>query len=883
MKGIFSYIKRDLSAFLALFLIVTAGTAAFTAPRLWADSVRQAGTDFFAARNAADAEVSSSLYFKQEDVDSIRRFPGVGGAEGFFRMPAVLETSTVVRAVELVSLTETLETAELISGRLPAAADECAVGSAVAELAGVGIGQTVLVGPREEDAAPLQTDTLKIVGVVRHPDFLKQTDADFVLVSPALLGSDPDGGPYSHLWVRMDKDREALLFTASYGEAREKLEEALAGYSASFTSNRIRSLENEYLKEESSSLGVIEQQLQQLSRKETEIAEKKAVLETLVQGLKDRAEDARTALEDARAEWESEKAGFDGIGKDLEDARSRVEQLQSIDNIVRGELAQAEALLNTSLLKNVLPTFRQCAEGVLSAFLKADLTHPSEMETAVEKAMNQWDTAWDGFRSGLSEDDVRTIEHSTGRSLVSIGLQISNQLRDYGGTLQLAGSQNPGLQEEIRTVVNERGSGALSNAILARITQLRNEIAEMEQSYQEKALLLSEKETALQDKQTEYETAQQKLDDAELESRTQLNGEEMSLIASRLMLEAEKEETEKQLAEKKALLEEKKSAVWTQAAPRSGSMLEDLAVNVRLADKTALWSGVLAALLIVSFLYCLISRQIRDSAAEAAHPLIRRRGMTDFSLKTAAAALVFLLPSAAAGTLLGRQIAARLTEGSLETYSLTAAPAAAFAETVRLPLAVTLLLLVLGALLALAAASGKNAALLHAPALFLLAAGSCFVFGAVLWLGWGLFRRRTELGEVLPVFLKSAPGVLILLTLCVLLFACILLPALERFRADQSRELLYLMRAAGTGAETCAAYLGRRALLPVLAGVLGGGAAGLFAAGRLQALLSAAESGFQSMPAWLAFGLAAAGSLILLAWLPSGVRRRAGREALTLY
>ena len=83
MKGIFSYIKRDLSAFLALFLIVAAGTAAFVAPRLWADSVRQAGTDFFAARSVADAEASSSLHFKQEDVESIRRFPGVGAAEGF--------------------------------------------------------------------------------------------------------------------------------------------------------------------------------------------------------------------------------------------------------------------------------------------------------------------------------------------------------------------------------------------------------------------------------------------------------------------------------------------------------------------------------------------------------------------------------------------------------------------------------------------------------------------------------------------------------------------------------------------------------------------------------------------------------------------------------
>ena len=883
MKGIFSYIKRDLSAFLALFLIVAAGTAAFVAPRLWADSVRQAGTDFFAARSIADAEASSSLHFKQEDVESIRRFPGVGAAEGFFRMPAVLETSTMVRAVELVSLTETVDTAELISGRLPAAADECAVGPAYLDMIGLSIGQTVLVGPREENAPSLQTDTLKVVGVVRHPDFLKETEGDFVLVSPALLSADPAGASFTHIWVRMDGDREALLFTPDYAGAREKLEEGLNGYSASFTSNRIRNLENEYLKEESSSLGVIEQQLQQLAVKEKEIAEKRALLETMVQGLKDRAENARTALEEARADWENEKAGFDEIGGKLDDARSRLEQLQSIDNIVRGELAQAETLLNTSLLKNVLPTFRQCAEGVLSAFLKADLTHPSEMETAVEKAMNQWDVAWENFRSGLSEENVRTIEHSTGRSLVSIGLQISNQLRDYGGTLQLAGSQNPGLQEEIRTVVNERGSGALSNAILARITQLRNEIAEMEQSYQETALVLAEKETALQEKQTEYETAQQKLDDAELESRTQLNGEEMSLIASRLTLEAQQEETERLLAEKKAQLEEKKSAVWTQTEPRSGGMLEDLAVNVRLADKTALWSGVLAAVLVVCFLYSLMSRQIRDSAAEAAHPLVRRRAQTDFSLKTAAAALVFLLPGAAAGTLLGRQIAARQTAGTLETYSLTAAPAAAFGETVRLPLAAALLLLVLGALLALAAASGKIAGFLHAPALFLLAAGSCFVFGSVLWLGWGLFRRRVELAEALPAFLKNAPGVLILLTLCVLIFLCILLPALERFRADQSRELLYLMRAGGTSAETCAAFLGRRALLPVLAGVLCGGAAGVFAAGRLQTLLAAAESGFGSMPAWLAFGLAAAGSLILLTWLPSGVRRRAGREALTLY
>ena len=879
MKGVFAYLKKELSSFLTLFAIIAAGTALFLACYLFRQNVLQAASAHLTNSRTADLQYASSLHFGQEDINDIRALPGVEDAEGFFRLSAVVETDSFIRSAEMISLTQNVDRTELVSGRLPQAVNECVIGTGLQDAAKIGLGDTIRVSAKEVGAIALKTKELTVVGTARHPEF---TTADFLVVSPSLAELSDEEGAYTHVMLRMSAYQNTPL-ASGRPAARELLSETLQSYSARFVNSRMKALETAAQADELKRIDAIDEELSALAAEEAELDQMKSLQEAIVEGYRFRIEEAQADLDAAQTERDVLKARFDELNGSLDEKRSELTKLQTASTVVKGSLAQAELLFGNGPLAPMIDNFRSCADSVLAAFLKADLTRASEFESAVDAIMVRWEAEWDSFRAGLTEEEAKEAEDSTGISLVAFGLQISNCLRDYGGSLQSAGSQRPGLQAEIREYDKARGTASLSAYLSQQITQVRGDIGDLEDEYQQTALLLSAQDEAVAEKQAAWEKEKQSLADFELENMTQYNSQETSLLARRLSLEMEKEELKNSLSEAESSLESLKQTAWIRQTGAAETLEGDISVLLQLAGQTALWGGLLAGLWALIYMFSFMTRRMRASLAEGDHPAIRRRGRTDSLLKLLLASALVLLPAAAAGLWLGRGLAGRLSDACLKSLSIPYEAAAVGTQDTLFVVISVMDVLLLGSFLACLAVSGKKRTFFYAPSTFCLAAGSCLTFGTALWLAWGLLRSRTPIGERLPSLLKLVPVMLILLLVYLLFEQIAALTSLERFNADQQRLTLYLMRAGGLSTELCSDHLYSGSLLPLFLGLCAGAAGGIFVCSRLQQLLMSAQEGLNSLPNWLCFGIASLLSLLLLFCSPSGVRKRAAQDALSQY
>ncbi|MBO4873426.1 MAG: hypothetical protein J5496_08455 [Lachnospiraceae bacterium] len=876
MKGIFRFIKKYASSFLILFLLITAGTVCFTAPWQLDRSIRGTVLPYLTSQNRSDAVIRSALGFGAAEREAVRNLPGVAEVAESFSSPAILSARTLVRKVTVLSLTETEDRPELISGRLPEAYDECVLSEDYQALS-VQIGDTVILYPAaEEESLPLRTDSLKVVGFVRHPAFLHRDQGDFLLVHPAL--PDRDGDLCQQLLIRSGTDR-AALFSPEYEEKTAELRASLEAFGVRFAADKLIEQENAILQEKAAALADINARLSQLEADENALAGQSGATESHINELQQEYNKAKEEWEAAQAVRDATYAHFETLRDELQEKESRLEQLQAIDKIVRGELTQVETVLSNNGLKPMLLIFRGCAESILSAFLKADLTKPAVMESAVESARNRWESEWETFRTSLSAEDAHEIEHSISRSLVSLGIEISNQLRDYGNTLQSAGAQNAELQGEIRTIVNERGSGALSTAIYSRIAELRNEISAQEQEFNSCSEVLEQDDAVLKEKQETCAALGRQLILASSEFEEWKTEEGTRISAARKQLEEEKNAAESAFASEEEQLKAKRAQAWSVSDIRSDQTVEDLGMVSRLSRRIALFGALTAGLFVLLAAACLLARMLRREKDDPLSRTVLPEKKRDIVRK---AGLSLLIPAVFAGLLgivLGRGLSSLLTRRCWSEYILPSGGTESFPA--GLLLAVLLLILLTAVGLGILAAGSGFGRLLEGAAAVLAAALMSFVIGSFLWMSWGLFRSGQTVASRAPVFTSLSRSWSLLFVLLALFGILLLLPGTERLRAEEQRRLLTLMRVNGSDRRSCERALVRPSLLPAAAGALLGAGLGWFVFASLLPTLQQLDASWKILPPWLVWGLA-----VLLAWLlvrliPAGVRRYAAADALT--
>lgn len=864
MKGIFLILKKHLPSFLTLFFLLGFGMVFFlTAYGLKRDLGQSLGK-LYEEQQLAELEFHSRLGLTRSDLEALG---GTGvRAEGYYQI-------TLSSGLRILSYEDRINRPLLLEGRLPERSGECVVGWAAGERMKLPIGSSLDLSGVE--GLSLKESSLIVVGVVARPELLKREESDFILIRSDALTEE---ALYTDALFRTEMVQEDY-FSGDFEARSAALKEAVAGRAESVTQERLAALEEAYLQEQMEAFAGINQESAALARRESSQSQRKTQWEEEIRKLEEENRTAQEALAKADEERRAAQETFKEQLEELEALRTSLMETQQIGTVIQGNLPVAENQLNDPGLRSMLPVFRSRAAQILEAFIWADLYDASYMERALEEARQGWNEDWQAFRIALSEEKQAALEKATGRSLVSSGIALSNELKNYGSLLQSAGIGNRALQESIRSLMGEQSASALPNLVSAELVRLQQELSERENEYMEIATLLIQLDEGYESCQNQWQQADRLLRQARADYDKWQQTEQASLNAAREELEERRREADAVYDEKKAELDRK----WEQPFSLESifdahSSLKDQQRLLKLLNQLAYIA--LGALGFICCLYgaALMGRLLREGeeglpAGEWSR-ISRRNGM----IKAGAALYLTALPALAAAAACSLVLTRIIGPWLLQIYQISP-HGHLYGTAVLIGLGCVMLGLGLGLLLNGLLARFRQGGLLRALCLGGFSAWSTALLGLGLWLLSGLFRSRGW-EDALP-----ALTMLLWITAAFMLSWGLLgfftLPReAEKLSASVHQTALYLARVNGAPARQIRRMLLKEDFLPALLGICIGGAAALLLSGLLRLDKVGESIIWQTHSGGIIWPLTAVISLILILAIPAGIRKQVGRSAL---
>ncbi len=866
MKGVLMILKKNLLSWLALFFLGLLGTALF----IWAyDSSRNMEYTlrrYYEQQQLGEVQLHSELGFGE---DMIKELVREGErAEAFFQ-------NKLGNGLTLISFGGVVNIPEVLQGRLPENETECAVGEGLLASGRLGLGSQLDLSGLSD--LPLKAQNLTVVGVVSRPERLRMNESDFLLVRQEALAA---GVSYSDAFFRRESGVNRDYFSLAYSRDIEVWQQEISKRAALWATRRSQELEEEYLQAQLEAFADLNRDSDDLARREAVISQEAAQREELIQQYTQQAEEAEQALRDISGDRGQFQEVFAARLSGLETLRGELDQLRQISELIQGDLVVAENKLNQPELAPMLSPFRGCANQILSAYITADLTNAAQMEKAVEQARDNWDEVWQVFRSSLSETSRLKLEEAVGRSLVSLGLELSNSLKTYGSRLQSSAGSDPELREAVRELAEGSSPSRLTTRVSSKLGELQKELESQEEEYLSLVEEVGDWEKDYQEKQNAQALATLLLSQAKADYEDWKKQEQDQLLKEREDLEAERLRLTRIYDEKRADLDRRQQTAYAvQSIFETQSSLGDQQLFLKLIRQLG-W-GILGVVLLALILTAgtLLGRLLKEAGLHLPEDWCRQSRM-DMMIKAGGILLVLSLLGVIGGTLLGQRMARILTPGLLKDYSMklqTLSGGGSWAMGMIIWLGPLLPALGLALLLA-PLQSGQRSRLGNNLNLFITGGILGLVLGSGLFLGYGWLEGRERLGASWPALLAlAALGALLLLGFGLIL-SRLLYRSAELVNWETERDILRLLRASGNGKGSGRRWLLGSALWPLLAGILCGVGGTALWFSLEQGILAPEGAGLSRFLPGL---LAVPGALTLAFLGGQAIRKKASRLALT--
>ena len=131
-KSTFREIKSSLGRFLAIFAIIALGVGFFAGLKVARGSMLDTVKDYLDEHAFYDFRLLSALGFDPGDTERLRQQEDVAAVEGAVSLDVLYQLEDGSQGVVKVhSLTDTVNTVELVSGRFPETDNECVADSAM--------------------------------------------------------------------------------------------------------------------------------------------------------------------------------------------------------------------------------------------------------------------------------------------------------------------------------------------------------------------------------------------------------------------------------------------------------------------------------------------------------------------------------------------------------------------------------------------------------------------------------------------------------------------------------------------------------------------------------------------------------------------------------
>ena len=235
-------IRKTWVSFLSIIVFVSLGVAIFLGIKWNEPALSQAMDRYLDEHRYHDLQMVFPYGFTEDDAAAVAELDGVSAVEGAYNAYGIAQVGGDRCILNIQSLTDTMDHAEVLEGELPAAADEVAVERLLAEALELHLGDTLPISALRGGKPCLKNSEFTITAIVEHPSFTRtETDysrgftdigdgsADgYVLVAKTAFDTEMYDGCFSQLLIR-GTGLDALnslgsVYQQKAGALKEKLE-----------------------------------------------------------------------------------------------------------------------------------------------------------------------------------------------------------------------------------------------------------------------------------------------------------------------------------------------------------------------------------------------------------------------------------------------------------------------------------------------------------------------------------------------------------------------------------------------------------------------------------------------------------------------------------
>lgn len=238
-SNLFRDIKKTLSRFLSIVIIIAVGVAFYAGVRATSPDMKMSGDKYFSENNLMDFRVISTLGLTKDDIEELRKVSGVKSVEGEYSLDAVIEREGRSLVLNINSLPKAggINDIRLVEGRRPEKPDEAIVEDSFLEENKLKLGDSIELKSGEEKGLEdrLENTIFKIVGIAKSPLYisaqrqLSSVGNGSVRGFVYIPGEAFKGDIYSEAYVRVDREesKDSLFINDEYKEAVKPVETAL--------------------------------------------------------------------------------------------------------------------------------------------------------------------------------------------------------------------------------------------------------------------------------------------------------------------------------------------------------------------------------------------------------------------------------------------------------------------------------------------------------------------------------------------------------------------------------------------------------------------------------------------------------------------------------
>lgn len=219
VKELIMTIKDSIVKFASLILIISLGISTYLGIKFAGISMIDTSTDYYKESNFEDIELSYRYGFSDVDIDELSKIDAITEIEGGYYTTGYLQFIEKQRLVSIEAITEKINKATVVEGRLPYEQNEIAIEESMYEEDGIKIGDEITIDCKDDNAESLLlSEKFKVVGVVQHPKYVCNYEygkrgysekgngncLNFLLVSKKAFDKEQLDNRYTNIYISSD-------------------------------------------------------------------------------------------------------------------------------------------------------------------------------------------------------------------------------------------------------------------------------------------------------------------------------------------------------------------------------------------------------------------------------------------------------------------------------------------------------------------------------------------------------------------------------------------------------------------------------------------------------------------------------------------------------